>query len=80
MFGRIVRLEVESDSKSEMLISTLKWPLLHMMAPSFIFSMCSLRMTLMSPVAVTNISPIDAASDIGMTRKPFMTASKARVG
>jgi hypothetical protein len=33
-----------------MSISTLKWPLLATMAPSFIASKCSRSMTLMSPV------------------------------
>ena len=34
----------------------------------------------MSPVAVTKMSPIGAASAMVITRKPFMTASRARVG
>ena len=37
-------------------------------------------MTLMSPVTVTKMSPIVAASAIGMTRKPSMAASRARSG
>ena len=34
----------------------------------------------MFPVTVTKMSPIFAASDIGMTRKPSMAASIARTG
>ena len=63
-----------------MSISTLKWPVLEMMAPSFMASKCSPRSTWMSPVTVTKRSPILAASAMGMTRKPSMTASSARSG
>ena len=63
-----------------MSISTLKWPELAMMAPSFMASKCSPRSTWMSPVTVMKMSPILAASATGMTRKPSMTASRARSG
>ena len=39
-----------------------------MIAPSFMSSMCSPRITLVSPVTVTKMSPTRAASRIGMTR------------
>ena len=50
-----------------MSISTLKCPELETMAPSFIASKCSLRMTFLLPVTVTKTSPIRAASPIGIT-------------
>ena len=37
-------------------------------------------MTLMSPVTVMKMSPSGAASAMGMTRKPSITASRARTG
>ena len=48
-----------------------------MMAPSFISSMCSPRITLVSPVTVMKMSPTRAASRIGITRYPSITASSA---
>ena len=51
-----------------MSISTLKCPVLATIAPSFMTSKCSLRITWMSPVAVMKMSPIGAAWAIGMTR------------
>ena len=51
-----------------------------MMAPLFIAAKWRLSSTLMSPVAVMKMSPIGAASLIGMTRKPSMTASSAFIG
>ena len=50
-----------------MSISTLKCPEFATMAPSFIFSKCSLRMMEVSPVTVTKTSPIAAASSDDMT-------------
>ncbi len=50
------------------------------MAPSFITSMWWRSMTLMSPVSVMKMSPSFAASAIGITRKPSMTASSAGSG
>ena len=63
-----------------MSISTLKWPVLARIAPSFIRSMCSPRMTPLSPVAVTKMSPTSAAFAIGSTSKPSITASSAFIG
>ncbi len=34
----------------------------------------------LSPVAVTKMSPTSAASSIGITSKPSITASSARIG
>ena len=50
------------------------------MAPSFIAAKCSPRMTWMLPVTVMNRSPTVAASAIGMTWKPSIAASRARIG
>ena len=63
-----------------MSISTLKWPVLQMIAPSFITSRCSRAITCLSPVAVQKMSPILAASSIGITSKPSISASSARIG
>ncbi len=59
---------VASAASSALLISTSKWPEFASTAPSFISSMCSRRITLMSPVTVTKMSPILAASRIDITR------------
>jgi hypothetical protein len=78
--GRTGFFELESFSSAGMSISTLKWPELEMTAPSFIFSKCSwVRMDLL-PVTVMKTSPTFAASFMGITRKPSMTASSARTG
>ena len=45
-----------------MLISSLKWPELAKIAPSFMRSRWWRSMTLISPVTVTKMSPIGAAS------------------
>ena len=50
------------------------------MAPSFITSMWCWSMAWMSPVTLIKMSPMAAASSIGMTRKPSITASSARSG
>ena len=50
------------------------------MAPSFMRAKCSLRMTEVLPVTVTNTSPTGAASGIFITEKPSITASSARIG
>ena len=57
-----------------------KWPELARMAPSFMAAKCSRRSTSRSPVTVTKMSPSRAASSMGTTRKPSMTASSARNG
>ena len=77
---RVVRLEDDIFSSAGMSISTLKWPELEMMAPSFIRSKWSLVRTLLLPVTVQKTSPSLAASVMDMTRKPSMTASSAFVG
>ena len=51
-----------------MSISTLKWPELQTTAPSFMARKCSSRRTPLLPVTVTKMSPIGAASAIGITR------------
>ena len=63
-----------------MSISTLKWPLLATMAPSFMAAKCSRRSTDLLPVRVTNRSPRGAASAIDTTWKPSIAASRARTG
>ena len=78
--SRTVRFFTESFSSAGMSISTLKWPVLATMVPSCMTSKCSPRSTWMSPVAVTNSLATLAASATGMTRKPSMTASRARSG
>ena len=50
------------------------------MAPSFITRKSSWSMTLLQPVTVTKKSPTLAASFIGITSKPSMTASMALTG
>ena len=55
----------KARASAGMSISTSKWPVLATMAPSFITSKCSRRSTWMSPVAVTKMSPMRAASAIG---------------
>ena len=45
-------------SSAGMSISTLKWPELQMIAPSFITSKCSPRMTCLFPVTVMKTSPM----------------------
>ena len=62
------------------LISASKWPEFAMIAPDFIVSKDGTSMTFTSPVTVMKTSPMGAASAIGMTRKPSMTASSARSG
>ena len=48
-------------------ISQSKWPMLQRIAWSFIAFMCSGRMMLMQPVAVTKMSPRTAAFSIVVT-------------
>ena len=50
-----------------MSISASKCPMLQTMAPSFIFSMCSPRITSRQPVAVTKMSPTGASSSMVST-------------
>ncbi len=78
--SRVVRFDDDIFSSAGMSISTLKWPELEMIAPSFIASKCSLRSTLLLPVTVQKTSPIFAASSMLITRKPSITASIAFVG
>ena len=73
-------MPLDSFSSAGISISTLKWPELQTIAPSFIFSKCSCAMTVLLPVTVTKMSPILAASFMGITRKPSITASMALVG
>jgi hypothetical protein len=58
----------ESSASAPLSISTSKWPALASTAPSFMTSMCSRPITVVSPVTVTNTSPIRAASRSGITR------------
>ena len=60
--------------------STLKWPELHTIAPSFIAAKCSERITWMLPVSVMKRSPTGAASAIGRTSNPSIRASSAATG
>ena len=60
--------------------SQSKWPALVRMALFFITSKCFGVITSLQPVTVTNTSPYLAASSMGMTRKPFMVASRALKG
>ena len=68
----------ESSASAPLSISTSKWPAFAMTAPSFMTSKCSRRITLVSPVTVTNTSPIRAASRSGMTRKPSIDGLERR--
>ena len=61
-----------------MLISTLKWPELATTQPSFMTLKCASSITCLSPVAETMKSDCAAASTIGITRYPSITASRAR--
>ena len=54
-------------SRPGMSISTLKCPELERMAPSFMRTKCSSRMTLISPVRVQKTSPSLAACSMGRT-------------
>ena len=78
--GELPFWPLESLSSAGISISTLKWPELQTTAPSFILSKCSCARTDLLPVTVTKMSPILAASFMGITRKPSMTASMALVG
>ena len=60
--------------------SQSKWPALVRMALCFITAKCFGVMTSLQPVTVTKMSPYLAASSMGMTRKPFMVASRALKG
>ena len=60
--------------------STSKWPALQQMAPSFILSSSRAVITSLQPVAVMKRSPIGAASNICITRKPSIEASRALTG
>ena len=60
--------------------STSKWPAFVRMAPSFMVSKCSAVMMPLQPVTVMKRSPIFAASRMGMTSNPSITASSARTG
>src|SRR5207247_463838 len=71
---------VDSRRRACKSTSTSKWPLLQTMAPSFIFRKCSRRMMPELPVTVMKMSPTAAASPIGITMKPSIAASRARIG
>ena len=77
--GRMRRVALAFFTSAAISISTSKCPELATTAPSFIDSMCSRVITLLSPVTVTKISPIFAASIIRITLKPSMTASRALI-
>ena len=62
--ARTVRRPDDMRSSAGMSISTLKWPLLATIAPSFMAAKCSRRSTDLLPVTVTNTSPRGAASAI----------------
>jgi hypothetical protein len=79
-YGRTVRTDFAIFASAGMSISTLKWPELHTIAPSFIRSKCSLRTTFRFPVTVQKKSPTFAASIIGVTSKPSIIASSAGRG
>ena len=55
--SRTVRRRVDMRSSAGMSISTLKWPLFAMIAPSFMAAKCSRRSTDLLPVTVMNRSP-----------------------
>jgi hypothetical protein len=78
--SRTSRRFFDSFARAGMSISTLKWPELQMIAPSFIARKCSSRRTPLLPVTVMKTSPSRAAFDIGITRNPSMAASSALVG
>ena len=60
--------------------STSKCPALASTAPSLNSGACSAPMTRVLPVTVTKMSPILAASRIGMTIQPSIAASSALTG
>ena len=66
--SRMARRPLDILAKVSRSISTLKWPLLATMAPSFIFSKCGCARTSQLPVTVQKKSPILAASSDGITR------------
>ncbi len=70
---------VATARRSPRLISTSKWPALASTAPSFMRSKCSRTSTSRVPVTVMNTSPRSAAASDGMTSKPSMRASRARI-
>ena len=57
-----------------------KCPALASTAPSFMRSKCRAPRTPREPVTVTNTSPRSAATTAGMTSKPSIRASRARIG
>ena len=78
--SRACRVSLASARSAGSSISTLKWPVLARIAPSFICSMWLFATTDLSPVAVMKMSPTLAASSIVITMKPSMTASIAFIG
>src|SRR6266516_1770447 len=79
--ARASRVSVASARRPGMSISTLMLPVFARMAPSFIFWMCCLRMTDLSPVAVTKMSPIGdifvtATGDTSVIRKQHIQKMK----
>src|SRR5258708_19023790 len=54
---RVVRFDEDRLSRAGISISTLKWPELEMIAPSFMTSKCSLSRTFLLPVTVQKTSP-----------------------
>ncbi|OGP79138.1 MAG: hypothetical protein A2Z26_07290 [Deltaproteobacteria bacterium RBG_16_66_15] len=75
-----MRIDFAIFASAGMSISTLKWPELHTIAPSFIRSKCSPRTTFRLPVTVQKKSPIFAALAIGITSNPSIRASRAGRG
>ena len=59
---------VPSAASADLSISTSKCPEFASIAPSFISSMCSRPITVVSPVTVMKMSPMRAASRSGITR------------
>ena len=73
-------MDDDISSRAGMSISTLKCPLLAIMAPLRIASSWLRPIACNPPVAVMNTSPSLAASTAGITANPSMTASRARTG
>ena len=79
--GKLVVTDFKDDEKADITLKVeAKWPALQQMAPSFILSSSRAVITSLQPVAVMKRSPIGAASNICITRKPSIEASRALTG
>ena len=80
MSGLSILVALDILSRSCLFISTLKWPELASMQPSFMYLKSSPETTSMFPVTVMSMSASLTASRIFITRYPSIRASRALIG